>query len=170
MSETNSAEYGQDAKPYLVGAFIFSIIGAGLLLGTDFAGYTDYYDYYVGLGAEDLPGYAVPLLVGTALGLVFTAWCALAAAGNLTAKTIARLGTAKIAAAIVFGTVIGGTLIFVQEVSYADEWWLEAGFYGGLIGSGLSWLLIQKALRLLAAPASQPVAAPPAPRPPTAPG
>ena len=44
MSEPQT-DYGSDAKPYLIGAFCVSILGAGLLLGADFGGDTHHHAY-----------------------------------------------------------------------------------------------------------------------------
>lgn len=160
MSDTMQARPVEEAKPYLLFGVLSCLVGGALLLFTDFGGWTDYYDYYVAIGAEETPGYATPLLLATGLGLLFAGFCAATALGASVATAAARVRAAVIAASAVVGVILGGTLVFMQEVSDTDGWWLDTGFYGGLIGAGLAAFLFQRALRAQAIVPEAPMSGP----------
>jgi hypothetical protein len=159
--------------PLLAGAVVALAVGPLLLLTTDFGGWTErtsnattsyyrsdaygyyYTDYWVGLDAIDLPGYAKVLLVLVAAGFLVPAAQALRS----------RLPHAWRSAAVVAGCIAAGGLLFAAQVSGEYDWWLGAGFYGSLAATLLAAGLLYGAARLAGAtatPATGPAPSPPA--------
>ena len=134
--------------PLLSGSLVTSVVGAVLLLATDFGGW--YYrapyggiavDRYGSIGL--FTGYFPIILIFVAI-LCFSAYASYI---NLRAGTPSGIRRAYLATLGVFlalllaGAVYSSFMIF-QDV---EEWWLDTGFYGGTIGSGLAALLLRLA-------------------------
>ena len=143
-------------------AFIFSLVGAILLLAFNFAEYYDTYVYWdSGLNSyvyeytygevsisTDIYG---PLIALSGTFLLITTFISLVGMYNpkfVNNKTIA-LGL--ILAFIVFLLAAIGTVIASSELGDYSDWWVEAGFYGGLLGGiftfiffGLNFLFMKR--------------------------
>ena len=130
-----------------VGSLITSVIGAILLLATDFA---SWYNYSNGteewgwISADDSIPAAI-LLVILALCLLYCSYISflgLQTTNEEPTKDKLRLGL--ILSGFVFLVVLIGGLIFVGVMlsDEPSEWGLEAGFYAGLLGSFLTALFL----------------------------
>ena len=147
----------QQRNNYFIVGFIFSLIGALLLL---FGGFGWWYNhYYSGVTEHGWVGVSLDQPLSSII-IIFVALCMLYGSyiaflgfqnkiePNLMEKNILR---ALIASAVALGIVIVGAIIFVLSVIDADQWDFDPGFYGGLIGSAVELLmfyLIQKSLKL----------------------
>ncbi|HKZ93669.1 MAG TPA: hypothetical protein VJ249_03695 [Candidatus Bathyarchaeia archaeon] len=139
MSKSNSSSF-------FVGSLITSLVGAFLLVLEDFAGWYNYGYYaeswgWIGLSI-DTP-LAVALILVVVLALLYTSFISvkgLQLKGEINKRTI-RSGL--IASSLAFVIVLVGAITFVVSIleSEPSEWWFGAGFYGGLLGSGLTALL-----------------------------
>lgn len=123
-------------------AMIFSLLGGILVLLTDFGGwsetyfdgtYTTYPDYYVYIGSENMPFIGYPLLIGIGFSLLYAAYISYQA--MTTDISADKIRTGIIGASVALGGVILGALIFTVLAEDATDWWLDTGFYAGLIGS-----------------------------------
>ncbi len=148
----------QQRNNYFIVAFIFSLIGAIVLLFGGFGWWSNYYSYsgvrehgWIGISL-DQPLSSV-IIIFVALCMLYGSYIAFLGFQNkiefnLLEKNILR---ALIASAIALGIVIIGGIIFVLSVFDADYWDFDPGFYGGLVGSAVELLmfyLIQKSLKL----------------------
>ena len=139
-------------KQFFILIVVFSLIGIILLLSTEFGGfhgspYPPYY-YYSCLGCDYSVGADTAAIIIGAILLIFQLIIAVNAVlpapflKKLSGmKIIPILGIATIAMMIMGGAAFG---------SYYDyyEWWLEAGFYGGLVAGMLNTILSVLALRI----------------------
>ena len=149
--QTETAE--QSSQAFYVGALITSVVGAVLLLATDF-GWWYYYDYYAGyeewgyvtLTSENAPWSAV-LLGHLALGLLFCAYVAFRGMRDPASisRTLSR-AFFGVALYVTIFMIISG-IIFAIAVSDNTDWGFDAGFYGGLLGGGLTAVLAKMASR-----------------------
>lgn len=129
-----------------VGSLIASLVGAFLLILEDFAGRYNY-GYYVqswGWIGLNLETPLAVVLIGLVAGLLF--YCAYVSLQGLRLKgqvdkRMIRFGL--IASFAAFAIVVVGAVAFVAAmlIDEPSEWWFGAGFYGGLLGSGLTGLL-----------------------------
>ena len=124
---------------------ITSVVGGILLLFTDFAGWYNS-GYYVNswgwVGPNlDNPLSVIPFLILSCCLFYGTYVSYLGFSDQpVTFKLINR---AFLLSAVVLAVVFIGALIFVVlEISSDDEWWFDAGFYGGFIGSLLSTVFL----------------------------
>jgi hypothetical protein len=139
VSESNSMNL-------FVGSLITSFVGAVLLIVDDFAGWYNY-AYYVqswGWIALDLNTPLAIVLIALVAGLLF--YCAYVSLQGLRLKGQMNKRTMKyglIASITAFTIVLLGAIAFVAVMLMDEpsEWWFGAGFYGGLLGSGLTALL-----------------------------
>jgi hypothetical protein len=136
MSDGNSVSF-------LVGSLITSFVGAVLLIVDDFAGWYNY-SYYVqswGWIALDLNSPLAVVLIAIVAGLLF--YCAFISLQGLRLKGKMDKRTMKyglMASVTAFAIVFLGAVAFVAVMLMDEpsEWWFGAGFYGGLIGSGMT--------------------------------
>ena len=130
-----------------VGSLITSIVGAILLLATDFAGW-----YNETSGTREWGWISVDASIPAAILLIILALCLLYCSyisflGLQTSNeepTQDKLRLGLILSGFVFLVVLIGGLIFVG-VMLSDEptdWWLDTGFYAGLLGSFLTALFL----------------------------
>jgi hypothetical protein len=151
-------------RPLVAGALVALTVGPVLLLTTDFGGWTErtsnatttgyyrtdaygyrYKDYWVGLDASDLPGYAKVLLVLVAASFLYPAAQALRS----------KVTAAWRGAAAVAGGVAAGGVFFAAQVSGEYDWWLGAGFYGSLAATLLALGLLYGVARIAGAAATK---------------
>ena len=137
---------------FYVGSLITSVVGAVLLLLTDFAGW-DGSNYYLGLSIEGSVGVSFEeplsfiLFLPPLVLLLFCAYVSvLGLQGNIQTKQI-TMGFYSAIGAMVY--VIAGGLIFLVAIleDEPEYWWFDAGFFGGVIGSALTVLLFYYVLK-----------------------
>ena len=135
-----------------VGSLITSIIGGFLLLLTDFAGWYNYSNGTREWGwiSVDASPFAAFLLIILALAMFYCAYISflgLQSSNDQPDEFKLKLGL--IASIFVFGVVLLGGLIFsiVMLLDEPSDWWLDAGFYAGLLGSMITGLLLYLAYK-----------------------
>jgi len=139
MSRGNSVNF-------FVGSLITSFVGAVLLIVDDFAGWYNY-SYYVrswGWISLDLNSPLAVVIIAIVAGLLF--YCAYVSVQGLRLKGQMNKRTMRyglIASTTAFIIVFVGAIAFVAAMLMDEpsEWWFGGGFYGGLVGSGLTALL-----------------------------
>lgn len=144
------------ASPFFVGALITSVVGAVLLLATDFAGW---YAAYGGGGIRvqewgniGLLTPYFPLIAVLSSTLIYCAYVSFTALRNPDEMPDAvAIDRAYKGAVAVFATVLVGALVFIAIIlmDEPDDWWLDSGFYGGMIGSLLTAILLRLGLTRL---------------------
>ena len=146
------------ASPFFVGSLITSVVGAALLLATDFAGWssstsgggiTVEASGYIGLLTVYFPLIAV--LSGTLLYCGYVSFTALRHPEQ--SPDPRYIDLAYKGSVAVFSTVLVGALVFatIMLTNEPDDWWLDSGFYGGMIGSLLTAVLLRLGLQRLSA-------------------
>jgi hypothetical protein len=153
---------------YMVGVVIVGLIGFILLLATDFA-WAWNRSYYTEASYWINPWNTIPgalILQPVAWGLFYCILIAGRCLQVIDEKTLPRLRTGLIISTAAFIVVLlsaVGLLAFAASEDL-DEYGLDAGFYGGFIGSLIMIVLFYLALKQLGAPS--PYSAPPvAPHP-----
>jgi hypothetical protein len=120
--------------------FILSIIGAILFIFTEFGGYTSYYQYSVNIESSfrnpDLIAYSPFLLL---VAFLFLLNIFLSLKGLNIIKTSFPRNRAKIglysSLGILIITAMGGIAFeVILSDSGAQDWWLNSGFFAGIIG------------------------------------
>ena len=146
------------ASPLFVGSLITSVVGAVLLLATDFAGWFSSYggggirvqEY----GSIHLLTVFFPLIAVLSATLIYCAYVSFKALSNPDdpPDTVA-IDRAYKGSVAVFATVIVGALVFsiIMLIDEPDDWWLDSGFYGGMIGALLTAVLLRLGLIRLSA-------------------
>ena len=128
-----------------MGAFIGSFVGGLLLLIFDFGGWYnnfsgvqvwEYYNLFYDPGSFILIG-------GASAALLFVAYSSY----NATKETPSEIDLDRMYKASLYAlAVVGiGGIVFAISASENDDWWLDTGFFGGLIGSIISTLLLRNA-------------------------
>ncbi|MHA1975021.1 MAG: hypothetical protein ACTSW1_18670 [Candidatus Hodarchaeales archaeon] len=136
---------------YFVGSLITSAIGAATLLFADFA-WWDASNYYLGIreyGWLDVSFdnlLVAPFLIVAAGLLIFIAYESYLGLNKqlrpemLRYTFLASLGS--------IGTQAFIAIVFIIIVTLEDIWWgFDLGFFGGIIGAGLSSVLIYLAMK-----------------------
>ena len=141
------------ASPFFVGSLITSATGAVLLLATDFAGWFASYggggirvEEY---GSIHLLTYYFPLIAVLPGTLLYSAYVSFKAMSNPeNPPDVIAIDRAYKGAIAVFATVMVGALVFavIMLTDEPDDWWLDSGFYGGMIGGLLTALLLRLGL------------------------
>ena len=142
------------SRPYFVGSLITSVVGAIMLLAGDFAGW----EYQAAYGDQTLYragsiGLIGPYFVVVAAfaGLLF--YAAYVSYQHLrfgdTPVVLKRLQLAIYAAVLAsLASFVAGILfVVVIAIKDPDDWWLDVGFYGGVIGGALAAIFLRLALR-----------------------
>lgn len=122
-------------------SLIVSLVGAILLLATDFSGFWNgvYYGYI------DLESDAVSGLVITSLFLFYCAIVNLLFIINPDKRPDERfVKLARLLSLLAFIICTIGGIAFAIAMGIDDvwEWWFGAGFYGGIIGSLLTFIFM----------------------------
>jgi hypothetical protein len=123
-------------------AFLFSLVAFILLVATDFGGWweggTD--DYYFWIGGQYIGWTIIFLILLMLMFLALMAISVVLAIDGITgklgklAKMLGFVGIFLAGGAFLFtGITVGMFAIYVGGV--AESWWLDAGFYGSLVGS-----------------------------------
>ncbi|MCH8871124.1 MAG: hypothetical protein IIC85_15540, partial [Chloroflexi bacterium] len=138
------------ASPFFVGSLITSVVGAALLLATDFAGWssstsgggiTVEASGYIGLLTVYFPLIAV--LSGTLLYCGYVSFMALRhpeQGPDPRYIDLAYKGSVAVFATVLVGALVFATIMLTDE---PDDWWLDSGFYGGTIGALLTAVLLR---------------------------
>jgi hypothetical protein len=141
---------------FFVGSQIISVFGAILLLATDFAGwfYTSSSSGY----RVDEWGYIglltpyFPLIAVLSCALLFCTYISFTALRNQEEEPDALvIGQAYRGSIAIFATVLLGALVFtvIMLLDEPDDWWLDSGFYRGMIGSLLTAIPLHLGLHQL---------------------
>lgn len=140
-------------SPFFVGSLITSVVGAALLLASDFAGWFASYggggirvEEY---GSIHLLTVYFPLIAVLSGALIFCAYTSYNALRNpKDGPDTVAIDRAYKASLAVFATVLVGALVFaiIMLTDEPDDWWLDTGFYGGAIGSMLTAILLRLGL------------------------
>jgi hypothetical protein len=126
------------SRPRHLASLAIAIVGVGLLLTGDFAGWTErlgdptfprYVDHYVRLGSGTAPGYASALLLLLVGALAAAAVASAAALGDDQHRRRWTHTALVFAITVLIGTT-AGALVFIDAVGQEFDWWLDAGFYG----------------------------------------
>ena len=145
-----SVTKADSVKQYFVGSLIVSIIGGFTILLGDFAGW-DYSNYYLGFfetGWIDvsLENPLSAILLGTcALLLFYVSYISYQALSNPEQEGLVEKVQIGIYFSLTSFVVLfaGGLLFALILILEGDtDWWLDLGFYGGVIGSGLTLALL----------------------------
>ena len=142
------------SRPYFVGALITSVVGAIMLLAADFAGW----EYEAAYGDQTLYragsiGLIGPYFVVIAAfaGLLF--YAAFVSYQHMRSGDapvgLQRLQLAFFAAVLAsLASFIAG-ILFLVVIAIKDpgDWWLDLGFYGGVIGGALAAIFLRLALK-----------------------
>lgn len=145
----------QNIKSFYIGVMITSVVGGILLLFTNFAGWS-YYSYYygytiygsVGVQLDDPLSIILFLIVA---GCLF--YCSYISYLGFSDQTVSftLINRAFLLSAGALAVVVIGALVFIiDEISSDNWWWLEAGFYGGFIGSLLSTVFLYQIRKVTA--------------------
>ena len=152
--------------------FILSLIGAILFIFTEFGGYTTYYQYSVNIESSfsnpDLVAYA-PLFILVTFFFLLNIFLSLKELNII--KTSFPSNSAKLgfysSLGILVITAVGGIAFEVLlSGSGALNWWLNSGFYAGIIGGILLPLLYYFIMKSPSAKPDQATYPPPPPPPP----
>ena len=144
------------ATPFFIGSLITSVVGSIMLLADDFGGW--YYqisyggtqvDRYGSVGLWSVYFPVILVLAGVLLYGTYVSYLGLRPGSPAPSRNIVR--RAYLGAVGVFVVMIMAALAFnlIMVAQDLEDWWLDAGFYGGIIGAGLSALLLRLGLKLL---------------------
>jgi len=127
--------------------FILSVIGAILFVFTEFGGYTTYYQYSVNLESSfntpDLIAYA-PLFILVTFFFLLNIFLSLKELNIIKVSfpsNSAKLGFYASLGILVITAIGGIAFEVILSESGALNWWLNSGFYAGIIGGILLPLL-----------------------------
>ena len=132
------AEGQTPVSSYLMGAMIFLIFGAIAMLVADFGG-ASWYDYYNGIRgwvwieAFSAAGLIIFPVAFVMLYMVYWSSQAMKDPRVISANVLDRWFKVSLAIGslyLLLGIIWAGYSISVEY----DDWWLDVGFYGGLIG------------------------------------
>jgi len=133
---------------FLIASLITSVIGGILLFVTDFGGWWEggSSNYYVHIEAQ-FAGPA-PFFIGltAAAMLVTAAFCVwgLTPTSKVTEQHLKLLLLVNLG--VVALTALLAIILATWWGTFASEWWFDAGFYGGVIGSLLTSLFLKLTL------------------------
>ena len=144
------------ATPFFVGSLITSVVGAALLLATDFAGWFSS-SGGGGFRVEEWGNIGLlttyfPLIAVLSATLLYCVYVSLTALRDTEeGPNPVHVDLAYKGSIAVFGTVLVGALVFVviMLTEEPDDWWLDSGFYGSLLGSLLTAVLLRLGLMRL---------------------
>ena len=136
-----SAPMGE-RSPILIIPAIFAIIGGLMLLVGEFGGW---YNYSAGVrtyGSIHAETIAIVLILPMTLLLFFSAYASLQAyrSNPPVARKLVLWGL--IASMVVFIVVLIGGIVLMAETWDASSNWLSEGFYGGLFGGLISFIVL----------------------------
>lgn len=140
--------YSEQSKVPLVLTVIAGVVGAALIIFTEFGGWYDYAYYYEewgSVGFWNAPGiYSVFFLIGIGAFLFCAGVAVLALNDSEKIAEYNLLLWGRVAAIGVGGLVFFGAVAFVGEMIAAeyDSWWFGPAFYGGLVCAGISTICL----------------------------
>lgn len=135
---------------FYVSTLVLSVIGAILFLFTEFAGYTAApYFYWYSVSFESTfynPDHAIyaPIFILVAFLFLLNAIISLKGLNIVKMKTpmsAAKLGLYSSIGILIISVVGGVAFEVILSESSASDWWLNTGFYAGLIGGVLLMML-----------------------------
>lgn len=145
-------------------AFLFSLVAFILIVSTDFGGWWEggSDNYYFWIGGQYIGWLIIFLILLMLLFLALMAISVVLAIDGITgklgklAKLLGFVGIFLAGGTFLFtGITVGMFAIYVS--SFAEEWWLDAGFYGALVGSLLVsiFLILNRVLEAANKPQDQ---------------
>ena len=142
------------ATPFFIGTLITSAVGAILLLATDFGGWYFQLSYggaqvdrYGSVGLMSVYFPIVLVFAGLLLYGAYVSYLSLRPVGAPPPRSIVRRAYFGSVGAFVAMLVLALAFTVIMVAQDLDDWWLDTGFYGGAIGSGLSALLLRLGLK-----------------------
>ena len=130
-----------------IGSFLTSILGGIILLVSDFAGWYNYDAYdmvrswgWIGVSVDAPLSSLILITVAICLFYcTYISYLGLQSADKLTQQVVRR---GLFLASTAFVIIVVAALIFTTEMLLDEptDWWLDTGFYGGFLGSGLTAL------------------------------
>jgi hypothetical protein len=144
-----SPEGTTPVSTYLLGALIILILGVISMLVADFGG-VYWYDYYNGIEGRywiNIWGAAFLLIVPIALVMLYMAYWSSQAMRDASKITVNALDRWFKVSLVIGGLYVLFGIIFAAVAIWDDynDWWLDVGFYGGLIGGFLAALFFNLA-------------------------
>lgn len=145
------------AQGLFAGALITSVVGAVVTLASDFGGWeydvlyydSTYLDRYGALGlTSGLQGALLTAAIVAPLG--YAAYASYRGVRpGASHPDRAAIRPAFYAAIAALAVAIVGAVLFAVAMAFeeTEEWWLDAGFYGGVLGGGLTALFLRLAVR-----------------------
>jgi hypothetical protein len=134
-------------KNYYMGSFIGSLIGGIMILLFDFAAW-DSSNYYLRVysegwfGTDSIGG--ILFLVPIGIGLLYVAYNSYQGTkAPLSVELLERVYKVSLAAIIAIFVI--AAIVAITLTGEEVEWWFDAGFYGGAIGSLISTLFLRNA-------------------------
>jgi len=143
-------------RSIMVGSLITSFVSFVLLLATDFAGWEEEVGFVTGTiyrtySISITSGYFI--IIGTlAGGLLYATYVSYLflrigdPAPDLKHLRLAFYGATAVAVA---SFVAGVLFLVVLSIKDTNDWWLDTGFYGGLIGGALTAILLRLGLKTI---------------------
>ena len=135
---------------FFAGALISSLVGAILMLVIDFGGFYSYsgsFYGYIYAGFNTTTGILIIIMAILIIYCTIISFVGLRYPDKVPTPNILRSGFYSSAIVLII-SIIGG-VVFEVEMAEADytSWWLDAGFYGAIIGSLLTAIFFYLALR-----------------------
>ena len=136
----------REAQIFFVGSTIASLVGAILMLATDFGGWYIYGVEYGYIYANFTITGIIIILMDIMFWLCFFISIAALAKPDILPDNALRSGL-YLALVILILTIIGASIFAVEMIDLdPTNWWLDASFYGALIGSILTVIFFYLAL------------------------
>ena len=143
-------------RSLMVGSLITSFVGFVLLLVTDFAGWEEQVDYvpssiYRTYSISITSGYFIIIFAfaGALLFATYVSYRFLRPSGSTPDLNMLRLASYGAAAVAVASFITGVLFLVVLSIKDPSDWWLDSGFYGGLIGGALTAILLRLGLKTI---------------------
>ena len=144
---------GGQIRPLMVGSLITSSVGMVLLLATDFAGWEEEIEYvpstiYRTYAINITSGYFI-IIVALAAALLFAAYVSynFLRSGDQPPDVMKlRMAFYGATSAAITSLIAGILFMVVLTVKDANDWWLDSGFYAGLIGGALTAIFLRLGL------------------------
>ena len=143
-------------RSILVGSLITSFVSFVLLVTTDFAGWEEEVEFVTGTiyrtySISITSGYFIIIgaLAGGLLYATYVSYLFLRIGDPAPDLKRLRLAIYGATAVAVASFVAGVLFLVVLSIKDTNDWWLDTGFYGGLIGGALTAILLRLGLKTI---------------------